>query len=227
MTDLSTLLTAFYVKIDDGTGGTRCLGQTPSCSKDLDSSAWPWPKHFSATNSSGSEKSSSPSPEAPTALRTSTASPAPSTSRRDVLYNDETKGRRAPRRTTACDVHRSPAPAPDAAERGVRGRRDRLDRQGQRLHDAAGRPIEPRNLHRSFVRVSEAAGLRVVQLHDVRHGCATLLTAAGIAPRVVMEILGHSQITLTMDVCTHVVQDTQREAISHTDRLLKRRPRPA
>jgi integrase len=46
----------------------------------------------------------------------------------------------------------------------------------------------------------------------------------GVAPRVVMEILGHSQISITMDVYTHVVQDTQREAISHMDRLLKRRP---
>lgn len=85
------------------------------------------------------------------------------------------------------------------------------------------RPVEPRNVHRSFVRVSETAGLRQIRLHDARHGCATLLTAAGVAPRVVMEILGHSQISLTMDVYTHVVQDTQREAISHMDRLLKRR----
>ena len=67
-----------------------------------------------------------------------------------------------------------------------------------------------------------AAGLRVVRLHDARHGCATLLTAAGVAPRVIMEILGHSQISITMDVYTHVVHDTQREAISHMDRLLKR-----
>lgn len=53
-----------------------------------------------------------------------------------------------------------------------------------------------------------------------------LLTAAGVAPRVIMEILGHSQISITMDVYTHVVHDTQREAISHMDRLL-RRPLPA
>jgi integrase len=35
--------------------------------------------------------------------------------------------------------------------------------------------------------------------------------AAGVAPRVVMEILGHSQIAVTMNVYAHVVQDTQRE----------------
>ncbi len=87
-----------------------------------------------------------------------------------------------------------------------------------------GRQAEPQNVYRSFTGVAESAGLRVVRLHDARHGTATLLTAAGVAPRVVMEILGHSQISITMDVCTHVVQDTQREAISHMDRLLKRRP---
>jgi integrase len=88
-----------------------------------------------------------------------------------------------------------------------------------------GRPVEPRNLYRSFTRVAHSAGLRVIRLHDARHGTATLLTAAGVAPRVVMEILGHSQISITMDVYTHVVQDTQREAMSHMDRLLrKRRP---
>lgn len=87
-------------------------------------------------------------------------------------------------------------------------------------------PVEPRNLYRSFTRVADSAGLRVVRLYDARHGCATLLTAAGVEPRVVMAILGHSQISITMDVYTHVVHDTQREAISHTDRLLKRRPGP-
>lgn len=53
---------------------------------------------------------------------------------------------------------------------------------------------------------------------------ANLLTAAGVAPRVVMEILGHSQISITMDVYTHEVQDTQREAMSRMDRLLRKRP---
>ncbi|MEU6271748.1 integrase [Streptomyces populi] len=40
-----------------------------------------------------------------------------------------------------------------------------------------------------------------------------------------MEILGHSQIAVTMNVYAHVVQDTQREAVSHMDRLLTRRLR--
>lgn len=89
---------------------------------------------------------------------------------------------------------------------------------------STGRPAEPRNLCRSFTRVARSAGLRVIRLHDARHGTATLLAAAGVAPRVVTEIPGRSRIGITMDVYTHVVQDAQREATSHMDRLPRRRP---
>ncbi|MFC8793036.1 tyrosine-type recombinase/integrase [Streptomyces cinereoruber] len=143
--------------------------------------------------------------------------------RRGVLYNDETKGRRS---------RAIPLPAMCLAPLRWHRMRQKTTYEATGTEWAAtgyvfatrtGRPVEPRNVHRSFVRVSEAAGLRPIRLHDARHGCATLLTAAGVAPRVVMEILGHSQISLTMDVYTHVVQDTQREAISHMDRLLTRK----
>jgi integrase len=136
-----------------------------------------------------------------------------------VLYDDDPKGRR-----------RRAVPMPALCMAPLRWHRMRqadahgdIEPSGYVFATRTGRPIEPRNLYRSFTRVAQAAGLRVVRLHDARHGCATLLTAAGVAPRVVMEILGHSQISITMDVYTHVVQDTQREAINHMDRLLRRR----
>ncbi|MCC5032919.1 site-specific integrase [Streptomyces sp. WAC 00631] len=143
--------------------------------------------------------------------------------RRGVLYDDDPKGRR-----------RRAVPLPAMCVAPLRWHRMRQaaakHRAGECWKDGGyvfatrtGNPVEPRNLYRSFTRVAESAGLRAIRLHDARHGCATLLTAAGVAPRVVMEILGHSQISITMDVYTHVVQDTQREAISHMDRLLRRR----
>ncbi|MEU1221778.1 tyrosine-type recombinase/integrase [Streptomyces microflavus] len=144
--------------------------------------------------------------------------------RRGILYDDDPKGRR-----------RRAVPLPAMCIAPLRWHRMRQAEAKARAGESwqegghvfvtrTGRPVEPRNVYRSFTRVAETAGLRVIRLHDARHGCATILTAAGVAPRVVMEILGHSQISITMDVYTHVVQDTQREAISHMDRLLKRRP---
>ncbi|MFJ7629763.1 tyrosine-type recombinase/integrase [Streptomyces sp. NPDC097595] len=144
--------------------------------------------------------------------------------RRGVLYDDDPKGRR-----------RRAVPLPAMCIAPLRWHRMRQNDQRAKAGEEwkgsdyvfttrTGSPVEPRNVYRSFTRVAASAGLRVIRLHDARHGCATLLTAAGVAPRVVMEILGHSQISITMDVYTHVVQDTQREAISNMDRLLKRRP---
>jgi integrase len=51
------------------------------------------------------------------------------------------------------------------------------------------------------------------RLHDLRHSAASLLLALNIHPRVVMELLGHSQISLTMDTYSHTVPEILRDAI--------------
>jgi integrase len=53
--------------------------------------------------------------------------------------------------------------------------------------------------------------------HDLRHTCATLLLAQGVPARVVMEILGHSQIAVTMNTYTHVLPELQRAAADRMD----------
>lgn len=67
-----------------------------------------------------------------------------------------------------------------------------------------GTPIEPRNATRSFKRLLVRAGLPEIRFHVLRHSCATLLLVQVVSPRVVMEILGHSQISLTMNTYSHV-----------------------
>ncbi|WP_405403107.1 tyrosine-type recombinase/integrase [Streptomyces sp. NBC_01104] len=138
------------------------------------------------------------------------------------LYADSTKNRR----TRAIPVPLM-CVAPLRWQR-LRQTAQRIDAR-QAWHESAyvfttrsGRPIEPRNLSRSFERITEDAGLRRIRLHDARHGCATLLFAAGVPARVVMEILGHSQIAVTMNIYTHVSDDHRREAMGHMDRLLRR-----
>jgi integrase len=42
------------------------------------------------------------------------------------------------------------------------------------------------------------------RLHDLRHTAASLLLSEGVAARVVMEILGHSQISVTLNTYSHV-----------------------
>lgn len=56
-----------------------------------------------------------------------------------------------------------------------------------------GRPIEPRNLLRSFRRICTHNDLRVIKVHHLRHTTATLLKNLGVPARDAQLILGHSR----------------------------------
>ncbi|MFC0112288.1 site-specific integrase [Kibdelosporangium aridum] len=55
---------------------------------------------------------------------------------------------------------------------------------------STGRPIQPRNLMRSFRRICMQQGIRIVRIHDLRHTTATLLKDLGVADRDIQLILG-------------------------------------
>jgi site-specific recombinase XerD len=83
-----------------------------------------------------------------------------------------------------------------------------------------GTPMEPRNLVRAFKALLGRAGLPgTVRFHDLRHPCATLLLVQGEDLRVVMEILGHSQISLTANTYQHVVQSLKERAADRMEAL--------
>jgi integrase len=84
-----------------------------------------------------------------------------------------------------------------------------------------GTPVSPRNLVRQFKSTLKRAGLpQTIRFHDLRHSCATFLVAQGVHPRVAMEILGHSRISVTMDTYSHVLSDVQKNALEDIDQLL-------
>lgn len=56
--------------------------------------------------------------------------------------------------------------------------------------------------------------------HGLRHGFASLLAAKGVHPRVAMELLGHSNIGLTMEIYTHVAPELAKEAAAQIDAIL-------
>jgi integrase len=66
-----------------------------------------------------------------------------------------------------------------------------------------GKPINPRTDWGQWKQLLRAAGVGDYRLHDARHGAATTWLATGVEPRVAMELLGHSQISLTQRY-THV-----------------------
>ena len=49
----------------------------------------------------------------------------------------------------------------------------------------------------------------MIRFHDLRHTFATLMFSNGEHPKIVQEILGHAQITLTLDTYSHVLPSMQ------------------
>jgi len=48
-----------------------------------------------------------------------------------------------------------------------------------------------------------------------------MLLSVGVHPKVVQEILGHSQISMTMDIYSHVLPTMQAEAVSKLNAVLQ------
>lgn len=83
-----------------------------------------------------------------------------------------------------------------------------------------GTPLDGSTVTHRFQAALKAAGLRRIRFHDLRHTCATLLLAQSVHPRLIMEILGHSQIAITMNLYAHVIPAMQREVASQMDAIL-------
>jgi integrase len=66
-------------------------------------------------------------------------------------------------------------------------------------------------------RLWQRAGLDRLSLHDLRHGCATFMLAAGVPPRAIMEVPGHPGISVTMNTYAHVLPGLRQEAADATD----------
>ena len=86
-----------------------------------------------------------------------------------------------------------------------------------------GEPLDESRVRQRFHEHLKAQGFPPMRLHDLRHLCASLLLSQGTHPRVLMELLGHSQISLTLDTYAHVMPSAHSEAARAMEKALQRR----
>jgi integrase len=86
-----------------------------------------------------------------------------------------------------------------------------------------GGPLEPITLHRAYKKLLAAADLpTTVRFHDLRHSAASLLLAQGVHLRAIMELLGHSSISLTANTYSHVQPAMMRDVADTMEQILAR-----
>lgn len=90
------------------------------------------------------------------------------------------------------------------------------ERKGQRLRvDVA--------LHR-FLELLRAAKVPPMRIHDLRHGHATLLLAAGVPMQAIADQLGHANPALTAAIYAHVQPGALRKAVNALDDYIRQEP---
>ncbi len=97
-----------------------------------------------------------------------------------------------------------------------------------------GTPMDARDLLRTYYRVTrpkakngeEAPKLAfpAIRFHDLRHSAATILLAQGVSPRYISELLGHSQVSFTMQTYAHVLPEVQKSVATKMDEILDPKP---
>jgi integrase len=75
-----------------------------------------------------------------------------------------------------------------------------------------GGPLHPERFSRTFAKEAARAGLPPIRLHDLRQTWATLALAAGLHPKIVQERLGHSNVSITLDIYSHVTEGLHSDA---------------
>jgi integrase len=85
-----------------------------------------------------------------------------------------------------------------------------------------GSPLHPADVTDLFQFLVRQAGLPPIRLHDLRHGAATNMLAAGVDMKIVQAVLRHASITTTSDLYTSVVTTVAREAAEKTRMIIPR-----
>jgi integrase len=83
-----------------------------------------------------------------------------------------------------------------------------------------GHRIWPRNFNRIFDNMLKKAGIEHKKLHTTRHTFASMMIEDGEDIRNVQEILGHSKMSTTADIYSHVTERTKKKAMNRMQGLL-------
>jgi integrase len=87
---------------------------------------------------------------------------------------------------------------------------------------ADGEPLQPHSLTHEFTHLMvRMKDLPRVRFHDLRHSHATQLLLAGVHPKIAQERLGHSTITTTLDLYSHVTETMQEDAAAKIDAVFR------
>ncbi len=96
---------------------------------------------------------------------------------------------------------------------------ERQNKQGEKWEnrdlvfpDLKGGYFNPSYLLRVFKKLLQEVGVPHMHFHDLRHSAATILLSMGVNMKVIQELLGHSDIAITLRLYSHLLPSMQQDA---------------
>ena len=85
-----------------------------------------------------------------------------------------------------------------------------------------GKPLKPNTIGQHWTRLLRRLNYPNIRFHDLRHTHASWMLKKGVSPKVIQERLGHSTISTTLDIYSHVTPGMQQQAVKIFDKILTR-----
>ncbi|WP_409347058.1 site-specific integrase [Paenibacillus sp. MBLB4367] len=86
-----------------------------------------------------------------------------------------------------------------------------------------GKPISPFSVNNYWGRFIKRNNLKYIRFHDLRHTSATLLLNQGVHAKIISSRLGHADITTTLNIYAHALQEADQAAADQFDSLFSQR----
>jgi integrase len=83
--------------------------------------------------------------------------------------------------------------------------------------DLQGGYFNPRYMDKLFKKLLREAGIPNIHFHDLRHSAATILISMGVNAKIIQEVLGHSDISITLGIYGHLFPSMQDEVVKKWD----------
>ena len=85
----------------------------------------------------------------------------------------------------------------------------------------SGKLLPNSNYDRYLEKICDKAGIERISMHTLRHTFATRCIESGMKPKTLQKILGHANISMTMDLCVHVTEEEKEKEMRKFEQMYR------